>query len=331
MTNLLDALAARLDTSFDRSGRAHATCPECGKEPYSRSGSRAFHFYIYSLANGKEGAQCHVCGYWASLAQLAKRLDVTGYTAPAPRVDEPPPPTPWSQPGALANYRTFQRRQWDRVVSAWQQYKPLNEATIEDADLGLGRLPLWGDWSRSWYAYSFDRLILPIFADGQVVGLRGRAIDPRDDGPKWLTASFSRSTLVGLESVQRGAAVVWCENLIDRLFAAQTEPSAVYVASGGGSWRADWLRDLAARRPRSVLVWFDNDLAGCPNAQTARAAAARRAAEGKPAMPEPRGPKLANDLLALGQHATVYRWPNGTPEHADLGAALMAYYERRAA
>jgi hypothetical protein len=39
--------------------------------------------------------------------------------------------------------------------------------------------------------------------------------------------------------------------------------------------------------------------------------------------PEPKGPAIANELLAAGVRASVYRWPHGTPAKMDLGAALM--------
>jgi hypothetical protein len=42
-----------------------------------------------------------------------------------------------------------------------------------------------------------------------------------------------------------------------------------------------------------------------------------------PRVPEPNGPKIANQLLAAGVKAHVYEWPKGTPPKADIGSALM--------
>jgi hypothetical protein len=39
--------------------------------------------------------------------------------------------------------------------------------------------------------------------------------------------------------------------------------------------------------------------------------------------PEPKGPQIANALLAAGVRASVYRWPPGSPPKADLGTVLL--------
>lgn len=338
MADLLTALLDRLGASLDHNGRAHADCPFCGADGFSRTGRAAYHFYVYDLP-GRQGACCQVCGWRGSYRDLADHFDLHGYAPPAPREQIPVAPAPWTHPGALAHYRAFQRRQWPAVARAWQAYKPLDELTIETADLGLGRLPMWSERKRAWYMHRFDRLIVPLIADGQLVGLRGRAIDPADDGPKWLTASTSTSVLMGLDAVTPGSIVVWCENLVDRLLAAASDPRAVYVASGGVSWQVDWLDQLIARSPRAILIFFDNDLAGCPSDQAYTqghrewlSTMQDRLAQGKisaiPHAPEPRGPKLANELLkrrdAAGKQIAirVHRWPSNRPLHWDLGSEV---------
>lgn len=320
--DLLTMLAAKLGGEFDRQGRCHVTCPECGADPVTRGGRAAYHFYLYDLPRG-QGAVCWSCGYRPRLTELADKLSLRGYTPPVARPHTPPPAAPWQADGALDAYRAFQEQRWRAVVSAWQSYKPLSEQTIRDADLGLGRVPLWGESRQAWYPYRWERLIVPLKRGSDIVGLRARAVHPADEGPKWLTASFSESVLAGLDEVGEGDTVIWCENLVDRLLARQAEPSVRYVASGGVAWRDEWLAALAQARPAHVLIWLDNDAAGCPNESTWRAACERRAREQKPAPPEPRGPRLANELLARGVRARVYRWPAHTPEHADLAWALM--------
>ncbi len=341
MADLLTAVLDRLGVDLDRGGRAHADCPFCGADGATRTGRAAYHFYVYDLP-GRQGAQCWVCGWRGSLLDLARHFDLQGYTPAERREQLPIPLAPWQQAVALGHYRAFQRRQWPAVVAAWQAYKPLDELTIQVADLGLGRLPLWSETKRQWYMHRFDRLIVPLIVGGQIVGLRGRATHPADDGPKWLTASTSASVLMGLGDVTPGSVVVWCENLVDRLLAAASDARAVYVASGGVSWRDEWLDELAARQPRHILIFFDNDLAGCPSdrAYTEGRAAwlatmQERMATGRirslPPAPEPRGPKLANDLLKRGVPASVHRWPNDRPLHWDLGSEVTQIVRLEAA
>jgi hypothetical protein len=113
----------------------------------------------------------------------------------------------------------------------------------------------------------------------------------------------------------------------------QQRPDVVAVASGGVAWREAFTQQIAASKPSRVIVWLDNDLAGCPNAETYRALRREwetqmreKVAQGiiprLPTLPAPIGPVIAKALQDAGVAASCYRWDVGTPPKADLGWAL---------
>jgi hypothetical protein len=339
MLDLLDTLITRLDGSPDNRGRWHADCPFCGAPAQTRRGrGHAFHFYLYDLSGGR-GAVCWSCGWRGSLGMLARELRIQGEdTAPRREVRTRPDP-PWFG-RTWGEWQAYHRERQAAIAREWRHYKPLQPETIRAHGLSVAPLVFWDDVRRQWRRGRHNRLIVPLRQDNRIVGFRGRAYLPHDDGPKWLTASSSELVLMGLDQVQPGSTVVWCENLVDRLLAAEREPKAVYLASGGLTWHDAWLDDLARRRPAHVLIWFDHDLSGNSSPvhhdtwiaawrdemQRRRDTNPRLAERPFPAPPQPRGPKLANELLARGVRASVYRWPAFTPRGADLGWALLQEY-----
>jgi hypothetical protein len=224
----------------------------------------------------------------------------------------------------------------------WQMYKPLSEQTIRDNNLGVGKLPLYDEAGDRWYESRYPRLLYPLVEGGRIVGIAGRAFLPGDTGPKWLTGSTSTLILHGLETISPGDTVIWVENRVDRLLVLEERSDVRCLASGGLTWRPEWLDAIAARRPRHVLMMLDNDLAGCPNYQTyvrgkaawlARMRAQVKAGKIKqiPPFQEPRGPVIANALLERGVKASVYKWANGTPEHQDIGSVIVQDRQQRRA
>lgn len=312
-------LCDQLHVQPDRKGEVWIACPWCAKD------DRHFSF-------SERGYRCFKCGRKGkALTAVAEQLQ-TGpvIERQAARQQRPVEPKRWqTDPRVLERYTGAHD-----TLQAWQGYKPLTIETIARARLGVGVLPS----SRSRHR----RLILPVFSAGKLVALHGRAFLPGDEDAKWLTAGGSRKdVLYGADDLRPGCTVIVCENLVDSLLAHQRRPDVVAVASGGVSWSEAFTAQLAAARPRHVLVWLDNDLAGAPNPATYARLRAEwlremeaRLAEGKiaaiPTPPEPQGPPIANDLLAAGVKASVYQWPNGTPAKADLGWALMQD-ERKAA
>lgn len=339
MPDILDALCAHLHTDIDRHGRAHADCPFCGALSRNRSGGAAFHFYLYDLPH-RRGAVCWSCGWRGSLVALARELDVAGEDSRPVRAEYMRPTPPWERiSDSLAVWRRYvlNDARHPQIVSRWQAYKPLTVESITTHALGVSKVPFWDEARHCWKESRYPRLLIPLVVDDRIVGFRGRAYDPHDTGPKWLTASCSETVLVGLEDVRTDQHVIWCENLVDRLLALQVEPSVAVVTSGGLTWRQEWIDELAAKRPRSVVLWFDHDLSGNGSRyhqaewitawrtemEQRRADNPALAARPFPSPPEPRGPIIANALLKAGVRASVYAWPRHTPRGADLGWALM--------
>jgi hypothetical protein len=340
MTDLLDALCTKLGTSLTR-GRAFADCPFCGAPGYTRGGRPAYHFYLYDLERGR-GACCWSCGYHGTLSALAAELDVSGTDDRPAREAPPPPVAPWEAPDALDRYARAMGARWAAVVAAWQAHKPLSEDTIRREHLGLGKLPLYDEHDRRWYEMSRPRLLYPFIEGGRMVGIAGRAL-PGDNGPKWITASYSRLILHGLEDVRAGDDLIWVENRVDRLLVEEDGGKA--LASGGLSWQSGWLDTLANKRPHGLLIWFDHDLAGngSPYHRAELIARWRRSIEERrrgnpelakrpfPREPEPRGPKLAAELHASRIYAQLYRWPKGSAFGADVGSLIIAERQRAVA
>lgn len=316
--DLLTTLANRLGATPRRDGRYHSDCPFCGKE--EKRYQKHFSFV-------EAGYICWVCGAQGGLVALAQHLGERGPIAAPRRAERPQehaPPRRW-QSAPDRYVQTFCEA--PTRLQDWQAYKPLSIDTIARYRLGVGVLPSSRCRER--------RLILPVYDGGQVVALHGRAYRPGDTDAKWLTSGGSRKdALFNAGALRPGATVIVCENMVDCLLAQEAEPGVVAVAGGGVGWRDAWTAQIAASRPRHVLVWLDNDLVGCPNPETRhtllaqwRREMAARVAAGTiptaPAPPEPHGPQIANALLAAGVRASVYHWPAGTPPKADLGWALM--------
>ena len=301
---LFDQLCDQLHVQPDRKGECWIACPWCGKE--------AKHFSF-----SERGYKCFACDEKGKgLGRLAQQLRIADRPAPrAERRQEPTPPRAWQVRPEY--YLDRYGAALDRV-QAWTSYKPLTLESIARWHLGVGVLPASRCTAR--------RLILPVFDHGRVVAFHGRAYLPDDTEAKWLSAGGSnKHVLFNVELVRPGATVVICENFVDCILAMQAEPTLVAVAGGGASWQPEWTTQLAQRRPGRVVVWLDHDLAGNGSRYHQAELIALWRAKNPAAQhtPEPRGPKIANDLLAAGVRASVYEWPRGTPLKADIGYLLM--------
>lgn len=309
-STLFNTLCAQLHVEPDRKGEVWIDCPSCGKD------KKHFSF------NERTG-HCFACDYSGSLAQVAEllRIQPDERARPFRRAEQPQKPRLWQQRPEwhLARYCDA----LDRVQS-WQSYKPLTLESIARWRLGVGTLPS----SRC----THRRLIVPVFANGKIVAFHGRAYLPDDTDAKWLTAGgSSKQVLFNADLLRPGATVVICENFVDAILAMQAASEIVAVAGGGASWQREWTLQIANSQPKQVLIWMDHDLAG----NGSRYHYAELLAEWKRRnpkaqhTPEPRGPQIANDLIAAGARAYLYEWPRGTPPKADLAWALTQ--DRKAA
>ncbi len=340
---IIERLASILSATPDRAGRWHADCPMCGAA--GLHGNRpAYHFYFYS-SEARSGATCWSCGYRATLNGLLRDVGDDGtYAAPQQKEVPANAPPPWQRPGAWQNWQRAMSPKQDAIWQTWQAYRPFTRETIARAGLAVERLVFHNE-ERGWYHARHPRLLMPIVRNDVMIGIRGRAYQPLDDGPKWLSATGTQTWLMGLEHVQRGKEVIWCESLADRLLGEQQHPGVSFIASGGLTWRDEWLDQLRAARPAHVLVWFDHDLSGNGSMyhdgewlDQWRADIARRRsidprmrARPMPAAPEPRGPRLVAELRKRGIHAELYQWHGDSHEHADMGWALMENMRREQA
>lgn len=311
-TATFDQLVTQLQAELRRDHRYHADCPFCGKE--AKKHQKHFSFC-------EAGYFCWVCEAKGSIQTLAMHVGAGTVTVAPKRAQEPQRPRLWQQRPEY--YLQRYTGALDRV-QCWTAYKPLTLDSISRYKLGVGVLPS----SRCMHR----RLILPIFAGGTIAAFHGRAYLPDDTDAKWLTAGgSSKLVLFGADKLKVGATVVICENFVDAILAMQAAAEVIAVAGGGASWQDAWTEQIAQSRPKQVLVWLDNDLVGCPNQETYRALLAEWRVSHPDALrvPEPNGPKIANQLLVFGVKAHVYEWPKGTPAKADIGWALMS--DRRAA
>jgi DNA primase len=259
---------------------------------------------IGSFSYGPRGFRCFACDEAGSLRKLADHLGLLTVSAVLPRprrvvkpvsfMPEPPqPPRDWqTDPDILARFQPI-----SPSALTYAHSRGLKAETIKRWRIGAGMLPS----SRA----RFPRLILPVIESGKVVGLRGRAIDSRDDAPKWLVSAGSKTTLFGLDELRArpGETVIVCEAPLACVLAMQEHPDVVAVAStaGCGTWRDEWADAIAGARPIQVVVWMDADEAG-----------------------EKAAVKVANSLCERRLPVHVYRWPKSTPPKTDLADVVTA-------
>ena len=95
-------------------------------------------------------------------------------------------------------------------------------------------------------------MTFPIFESGQVVGMRGRAIE--DKG--WMNASGTRAGFFNLGGVTPGCVLYVVENMIDAVWVMDIHPEYTAIAPITGAatrMRPEWADQIAAQQP-SVVV-----------------------------------------------------------------------------
>lgn len=317
MDNLFDKVHSILQGTPNRRGFFNADCPFCGKE--AKPGQNHFG-YTYDERTGMGGYRCFVCSARGSLAKLAThlRLDTGGY-APIHRNPEPEPKpvARWRQhPNKLLDHYRDHPRRFD----AWRRYKPLTAQTVARFDFGLGRLPFQRE-DGIWYLSHQEWLIVPLWEDGELVGLRGR--NRTQSGPKWCSATGTAYTIWGVDFVRPGAVTWLCENYVDVAWLMQEHPQWCAVAIGGATtWKAQWAERLAARKPEMVIVALDNDLPGQATGALRQKLEQEWVQQRGTEPPPANGPKIANALQRVGLNAVLFRWPDAAPVKAGLDWVL---------
>jgi len=321
----------------DRKGEVYIACPNCGKE--SRRTNVHFSF-------SERGCKCFVCGYKDSLPGLSRKLgmnDDREYRAPAyiPPAPEPVKIPQWqkNKDAVMDGYVNNSRR-----FDAWAAYKPVSRENVIGYALGYGPLPPYS--SRC----SHDRLIVPMFAGSELVGIRARQIDC-DCDKKWLTAAGSKPVLYNggclVNSPQKRAAmalgastrdfsthnvIVIVENPVDAILVSQATAYIGVATLGVTIWQEAWTQAIQESKPELVVVVYDNDIAGnngsAEEIRYWRQSMIQKMRDNPKIKinldhpPTPNGVRLVNQLLEAKIPARLYQWPAETPRKFDVGSLL---------
>jgi len=316
-------------------------CPFCGGN--KKAGIRR----VLDGTYYKHRFNCFVCGKKVQSPEdwqeLAARMAAPMQYQPTPKRQQAAPKTyPWQADPMRWHSRYTNDR--NAVIDAWQAYKPLSEQTIVRYQLG------YGAFSRSQFNHDdyliceHPRLMYANIenADNQASAFRGRIYkcncDPKKH--KWLSIMGSQAWLWGQYHILKhahGKRLIIGENPVDGMLAMQAMPGVLAVAStaGAGTFPDAWLQLIAAAKPKSVLIWLDNDLIGNPNEETRELLLARwiakmraKGVEPTPQMIEHQrtkamGPKLVKALQALGVPTRAKEWASGTVPKMDMGQYLI--------
>jgi len=248
--------------------------------------------HIGSFSFSERGFACFACDAKGSLRRLAQHLrliDGYGRDLPKPKSPKPALSFRWQQDRSIPRcFQPIPPFAWDYLLD-----RGFVGDTIDRWRIGYGVLPA----SRC----RLPRIILPVYENGRLVGLKGRAVLPQDTDAKWLQSAGSKPALFGAEMLTRGCSLIVTEAPFSAMLWMQRRPDIPAVASsqGASTWLPGWTERIAAVKPKQVLVVYDHDDAGLAN-----------------------GVKVTNDLLTAGLHVTLYRWPAGTPMKADLADAV---------
>lgn len=311
--NLLDELIAKTGNVPLRYGRDeyHVQCPSCGKESTPRNTRCTF---------SERGWHCFACNAGGSLRSLADKLGVEGeYTIPEPKPVEPQKPRFWQVQGetVVKRFETHLMR-----LALWTRYKPISKEIIVSRRLGVGVLPS----SRCQH----ERLIVPIFEDGRLIGLRGRAINCECD--KWLTSAGTtprNMPLYNLENIPTGAVIWIVENSVDALLIGQYTEFHGAASYSVSYWESRWTDALIAKKPEYVMVAYDNDLPGNGGAARRKEFIEMYLSDPKHnnKLPKAAGPALVGTLKRAGLRARLFDWGDDDYK-ADIGSILKKeYYE----
>ena len=319
-TALLDSLADHTRAIRDRHPRRgfyeyHIACPECRhvsspKEPHCSFSER--------------GWKCFSCGASGSLRGLMKLvgLDDAGGRKwePAYIPDDPEPPK--LREWMLSGESVLKRMESHLFRFAlWGQYKPVSVENIKRLRLGVGVLPS----SRC----KHERLTVPVFDNGRLVGLRGRALNC--DCGKWLSSggtSPETMPLYGIDDAKPGGVIWICENCIDAALITQQGEFFGVASYSVSYWKDHWTESLLRLSPEYVMIAYDNDLPGNGGGRQREKFIREWKKDPRHENSEPppaAGIRLWERLRAAGLRADVYDW-GYSPYKADIGTMLQEDY-----
>lgn len=232
-----------------------ATCPFCGKEYKERQTHFGYSGTSY---------RCFVCGAGGNLKELADHLRLDTREVKPVRRHDPVAAKPVARWRRNPDRLLEQYHSHPDLYGAWFSHKPLKRETVDRFGFGLGRLPyLRRGTEDDWYMDDHNRLIVPLYHDGQLVGIKGRAIEANDKGPKWISASGSLLPPFGLDSLKPGKVIWIVENYVDAAWMMQENPEFYAVGLGGvTNWKPSYSFEVARAKPKLVIVALDNDLPG---------------------------------------------------------------------
>ncbi len=325
-------------------------CPYCGAD-----NSRDFHSsYGQIFPDAGYGYKCFANCETVGLYQLALHIgavEAPGGRKPikfSPKLPKVAPVMPqekrhWQLHGAA--YFEQYAGNLDKF-RLWWEYKRIPRDIIEKHGLGVGVVPS----SRC----AHERLITPIIQNGELVMIRGRAIDC--DCPKWLPAagaSPSEIDLILVDQVQEGDIVLVVENYVDALLVNETTDYKAVCTLSTSYWYPHWQQQLIERNPALVIPAFDGDVAGNGGTPSQVREAARKrvakklkcaiedvtvtkldmnargwnvkwvnhVAKGTERIPMPAGVKLNNELTKDNVPSALLKWDE---EGQDIGKVWMS-------
>lgn len=288
----MDALHAVVDW-FERNGRASPRSSQWPDRSGEYSGLCPFHD-DQKLGNfhfSEKGYKCFACPAKGSINRLARKTAKIFEDLPFTFVERKPwEPPVWATLDYTAAYGFI-----PEDALAYYKKRGFNAQSIRNYRLGYGVLPEYTSSCRH------NRLIIPVFEDGQLVSLKGREFDPACDcDKKWAFAKGSKPVLFNadlLKYVQNRGVVIVTEAPYSCILSMQDEPGFVTVASSGGAntWLSEWTDAIVEAKPRHVYLWFDNDDAGAEWAEI-----------------------IGFNIAGKGVPTSIFVWPPGLPEHYDL-------------
>lgn len=326
MSSYFESLLKHYNVEPDDRKWAHVPCPRCFSPAAERYGDTHFSF------NHKAG-YCFVCGYKCTLPELIEEVgaELTGNST-SYRYQE--------RKKRWMDYEVNRQTLNDMIVKwnkepygfhRWNLYKPISEKVYSFYKLGFGMYPDKSSLCKH------NRLMVPLIAGEEIVGVRGRRLDC--DCPKWAAISGSKfvlyngGMLIGglgnsklklgnsLLTYNKSSVLYIVENQIDSLLLLQKGIYAV-ATLGVTIWEEEWTKILQDVKPSKVVVAYDNDMAGCPNEETYQRIKKERLAKGIPFVKEPNGYELVKRLREKSINAFCYHWSPNTPEKMDIGKLL---------